>query len=68
MIYYINKEKEKLIKWTLLFKLLDSWDSHGKLDIDSQNEKGNLIDFYVFDIVITLQIELLLISTYYIST
>ena len=51
--------KEKIIIWTLLFKLLDSWDNHGKLDIDSQNEISNLIGFYILNIVITLQIELL---------
>jgi|KBSMisStandDraft_5_1062788.scaffolds.fasta_scaffold42052_1 hypothetical protein len=38
MIYHIKKEKEKIIKWTLLFELLDSWDNHGKLGIVSQNE------------------------------
>jgi hypothetical protein len=38
MIYHIKKEKEKIIKWTLLFELLDSWDNHGKSGIVSQNE------------------------------
>ncbi len=52
-------EKEKIIKWTLLFKLLDSWDNHGKLGIDSQNEIKQFNRFYILNIVITLQIELL---------